>query len=67
MPVILACHPISLGRFCGLEVKTGTGRLSAEQRMFHNLVRRFGGFATEVRSVDDAKAAIVRCKMGMDS
>lgn len=67
MQVRLAERYIMIGRFCGLEVKTGAGRLSAEQRMFHNLVRRFGGFASEVRSVDDAKAAICRCKMGLDS
>ena len=46
---------------------TGRGVLSPDQRMWHALVRRFGGFACEVRSVDDAKAALVRCRMGLDS
>jgi hypothetical protein len=57
----------TFGRWFCLEVKTGRGVLSPEQRMWHNLIRLRGGFACEVRSVDDAKAALVRCRMGLDS
>ena len=56
-----------LGRLMGIEVKTGSGKLSAEQKMWHALVRRFGGFACEVRSVDDARAALSRARLGMNS
>jgi len=37
------------GRFVALEVKTPTGRATAEQLQWLALVRRFGGFACIVR------------------
>jgi hypothetical protein len=52
------------GRFIALEVKTSTGRATPEQRLWLDLVRRHGGFAAIVRSVDDARAAIARARTG---
>ena len=52
------------GRFLALEVKTPRGRTSKEQDLFLKLVRRRGGFACVVRSVDEAVAAIDRAKKG---
>ena len=52
------------GRFIALEVKTAAGRTSPEQRMWLDLVRRNGGFAAVVRSVDEARAAIARARTG---
>lgn len=52
------------GRFVALEVKTPTGRATAEQLQWLALVRRFGGFACIVRSVEDAHAAVARAKGG---
>lgn len=48
------------GRFIALEIKTSTGRLSKEQELFIQLVRRMGGVAEVVRSVEEAKNAIER-------
>lgn len=48
------------GRFFALEVKTPTGRATADQEKWLALVRRFGGFACVVRSVDEALAAVER-------
>ena len=52
------------GRFVALEVKTAVGRASTEQRQWLDLVRRNGGFAAVVRSVDEARAAIARARNG---
>lgn len=46
------------GRFIALEVKTATGRTSAEQDQFLALVRTLGGFGAVVRSVEDAIEAV---------
>lgn len=46
------------GRFFALEVKAPRGRVSLEQAQFILLVRRMGGFAAVVRSVQDAQAAV---------
>ena len=50
------------GRFVALEVKTERGRVSPEQQLFLDLVRRRGGFAAVVRSIDDARAAVTRAR-----
>lgn len=50
------------GRFFALEVKTATGRVGAEQRLWMNLVRSVGGFAAVARSVEDARAAVVAAR-----
>ena len=73
----MRCGPNGMADICGilapsgrwfcLEIKTGRGALSPEQHMWHNLIRLRGGFACEVRSVDDARAALVRCRMGLNS
>jgi hypothetical protein len=52
------------GRFVALEVKTATGRVAPEQRLWLDLVRRHGGFAAIVRSVDEARAAVARARAG---
>lgn len=50
------------GRFVALEVKTATGRVTPEQTQWLALVRRYGGFAAVVRSVDEALAAVARSR-----
>lgn len=52
------------GRLVALEVKAARGRVSPDQQMFLDLVRRMGGFAAVVRSVDDARSAISRARTG---
>lgn len=52
------------GRWISLEVKTPTGRLTVEQKLFLRLVRHRGGFAAVVRSVDEAGEAIGRAREG---
>jgi hypothetical protein len=52
------------GRFFALEVKQTRGRVSPEQEAWLALVRRMGGFAAVVRSVDEAKAALARARNG---
>lgn len=52
------------GRWIGLEVKTGKGKLRPDQVLWLDLIRRRGGFASEVRSVDDARAALQRARRG---
>ncbi len=52
------------GRFAALEVKTAKGRTTPKQEAFLADVRRRGGFACVVRSVDEARAAVARCKSG---
>jgi hypothetical protein len=48
----------------GLAVGSAAGRTSPEQRQWLDLVRRNGGFACVVRSVDEARAAIARARTG---
>ena len=52
------------GRLVSLEVKTESGRVSPEQELWLAMIRRFGGFAAVVRSVDDALAALDRARAG---
>ena len=52
------------GRFFAIEVKSATGRVTPEQRLFIDLVRRMGGFAAVVRSVEEAEAAVGRALVG---
>jgi hypothetical protein len=52
------------GRFVALEVKTPKGRPTDQQCHFLALVRRKGGFACIVRSVDEARAALERAANG---
>lgn len=46
------------GRFAAVEVKTATGRISQEQENFIKQVRKSGGFACIVRSVEDLKKSL---------
>lgn len=52
------------GRLIALECKSPTGRLRREQRSWLAVVRKFGGFACVVRSVEEALAAIERARRG---
>ena len=52
------------GRWIGLEVKTGKGKLRPDQVLFHDLLRSRGGFCCVVRSVEDARAALDRARRG---
>lgn len=59
-----------LGRFIALEVKRpaapgrSRGRTSDDQDQWLALVRRMGGFAAVVSSVDEARAALARARRG---
>src|SRR5690348_7072137 len=55
------------GRLAGFEVKTPTGRLSPEQKCWHDAVRAAGGFVAVVRSGDEALAALTRALGGESS
>lgn len=48
--------PVPLrGRWIGLEVKTDTGRIEPQQKLFHEMIERYGGLVAVVRSVDEAR------------
>jgi hypothetical protein len=51
--------------FVSLEAKEGTGRLSPAQRTWREQVAAAGGVAAEVRSVDDAQAALFQNQNGV--
>lgn len=51
------------GRSIWIEVKTATGRLSDEQRLFLDDVHRCGSVAMVARSIDDVVAMITRQHM----
>lgn len=53
-----------IGRFVALEVKRPGGRIRPEQTTWLECVRRFGGFAAVVDSIESAKAAIERARNG---
>ena len=55
VPDILACYR---GRFCAFEVKAPRGRLTPHQTAELEAVRRAGGIAAEVRSLEDVIAAL---------
>lgn len=48
-----------------IEVKTPTGRLSPEQRMFGELVTRKGAIYCVARSVDDARNCITQARQAL--
>lgn len=52
------------GRMFALEVKMPGKSPTKEQVAFMALVRKMGGFATVVTSIEDAEKAIERCKWG---
>lgn len=54
------------GRFVAIEVKTPSGQVRPEQDRWLECVRKSGGFACVVRSVDDALDAIDRAGKGLD-
>lgn len=62
---VLTCDE---GRFCALEIKVHGSRTKPArekaQGEFLDRVRELGGFGARVTSVDEARAAIARCKKG---
>ena len=53
------------GIFVAFEVKRAKGGvLSGRQKLFLSLVRKMGGFAAAVRSVEEARAALERARAG---
>jgi len=52
------------GRLLALELKTRSGKVSEDQRLFLQLVRTAGGFAAVVRSVEEAVGAVDRACRG---
>ncbi len=46
------------GRFLALECKSNTGKLTEEQTAFLDRVKRHGGVAGMVRSIDDAEVLL---------
>ena len=52
------------GRVFALEIKTPTGKVSAEQARWLVAVRAWGGFAAVVRSPEEAIAAVERAVRG---
>lgn len=52
------------GRFFAIEIKTGNAELEPDQITWHRLVHSKGGFACVCRSVDEAFAAVERCRRG---
>lgn len=57
-------HP-PIGRTFCLEIKTAKGRQSADQMQYAAMVKRWGGFYSVVRSVEEALAAVDRCQRGL--
>lgn len=65
---VFRCGPVGMadivgivgprGRFVAIELKTGRGMLSDDQKRWHALVLAQGGIAIVARSVDDAMRAI---------
>lgn len=51
-PDIMLIHPQS-GVFCGIELKSPTGTLSADQKAIHAIIRASGGNVETARSVDE--------------
>lgn len=60
---VLAPH----GRIVGLECKTGKAVQSKVQIFWMRVIRGLGGFYAVVRSRDDARAALTRARMGLNS
>lgn len=52
------------GRWVALEVKTGDATTTPEQILFLALIRKQGGFACVVRSLEEGFAAIERARKG---
>ena len=55
VPDIICCFK---GRFIGLEVKSERGRVSGPQKLQIKRIRRAGGRAAVVRSLDDVKRVL---------
>jgi hypothetical protein len=54
---------VLIGRMFGLETKAiGGGAATKEQLAWQEVIKRRGGFAAFVRSADEARAALDRCR-----
>ena len=51
-----------LAQFVALEIKTGSGTLSPEQRAFLQLVEQLGGMAAVCRSVKEAEQVLAEAR-----
>jgi|WetSurMetagenome_2_1015567.scaffolds.fasta_scaffold632336_1 hypothetical protein len=51
------------GRYFAIEVKTQTGETTKWQEAWLQSIRDVGGFACVVRSVDEARSAVARCRL----
>jgi hypothetical protein len=51
-------------RFIALEMKTGKGVLSYEQKKFRDIVRSYGGFFAVIRDAAQIPAALARARSG---
>jgi hypothetical protein len=54
------------GRWLSLEAKWPSEKPTADQRLWAEVVRKLGGFYAVVHSIEEALAAVVRCREGAD-
>lgn len=54
------------GRFVGIEVKTGTGRQTPEQKLFQAMTFRRGGVYIIARSLDDVEKGLCLLRFHSD-
>lgn len=59
IPDLIICHK---GRFIALEVKAEKGKTTTLQEVALRRIRRAGGTAEVVRSIDDVKAVIEKLR-----
>lgn len=60
-------HARRIGRWLSLEAKWPKEKPTADQRLWAAVVRTLGGFYAVVHSVDEALAAVERCRRGADT
>lgn len=53
---------LAYGRPFFIEIKTGSGRLTADQKAFRDMVVRYGGIHATIRSLDDVMQFCGRIK-----
>jgi hypothetical protein len=60
VPIVITTEMVgrTLGRFVGFEVKTPTGRLEHDQKLWRDVVTRAGAAYHVVRSAEDAATAL---------
>jgi hypothetical protein len=55
-----------IGRWLSLEAKWPGEKPTADQRLWAEVVRKLGGFYAVVHSIEEALAAVERCREGAD-